>query len=156
MIQPIDEIPKREKQPSNREKIRDDIREAIDNDIRRFEFVGDYNFKYLAQYAREAAKDVFYDEAKSRFARMKGAEEIYLYSYDLKASKYIRISSIKGETPEKTRVFCRIDFSNLDADIGHLIADKIKIEREYAEKRQKLRMEANDETESFDFVEGLS
>ena len=55
MIKPIDEIPKNinEQRKIYRKQISDDIQEAIDKGILKFEFVGNYNFKTLAQMARE-------------------------------------------------------------------------------------------------------
>ena len=156
MIKPIDEIPQNVQQSrkSYRENIRQDIREAIDRDIGKFEFVGDYKYKYLAQYAREEARRILFDIARERFRGFRGDEEIYLSSIDLKTEKYIRISSVKGETPEKTRVFCRIDLSGLDEDLRELADSKRKVAEAYR-KHRKLTMEANDKTESFDFSEEL-
>jgi len=60
-IKSVDEIPEtlQQKRESYRAMIRRDINEALDNHITRFEFEGDYNFKYLGQYAREEADRVF-------------------------------------------------------------------------------------------------
>ena len=57
MIKPVVEIPESRMSAakSYRQRITDDIQEAIDKGIPLFEFVGDYNYKYLAQYAREQA-----------------------------------------------------------------------------------------------------
>lgn len=159
MIQPIDEIPQNVQQSrkSYREDIRRDIREAIDRGISKFEFVGDYKYKYLAQYAREEARRILFDIARERFRGFRGDEEIYLSSIDLKTEKYIRISSVKGETPDKTRVFCRIDLSGLDEELLELVKKKVETNKAYLERRRvKLKMEANDQNESFDFSEELT
>ena len=159
MIKPVDEIPQNVQQSrkSYRENIRQDIREAIDRDIGKFEFVGDYKYKYLAQYAREEARRILFDIARERFRGFRGDEEIYLSSIDLKTEKYIRISSVKGETPDKTRVFCRIDLSGLDEELLELVKKKVAENKAYLERRRaKLKMEANDKTESFDFSEELT
>ena len=60
-IKAVEAVPETlsEKQMSYRQKIRGDIREAIRNRIPAFEFEGDYNFKYLAQYAREEWRNEF-------------------------------------------------------------------------------------------------
>lgn len=155
MIKPIDEIPKNtsQKRESYREMIRNDIREAMDKGIDKFEFIGEYKYKYLAVYAREEAKHILYNIARERFAQMRGDEEIYLSSIDIKSDEYIQISSLKGETPDRPRVFCRIDLSGLDDELKALVQEKSERSRRYQEiqKRMKLRMEANDETETFDF-----
>lgn len=156
MIKPVDEIPQSlaSKRKSYREQIRNDIKEAMDKDIRKFEFVGDYKYKYLANYAREEARRILFDIARERFRGFRGDEEIYLSSIDLKTEKYIRISSVKGETPDKTRVFCRIDLSGLDEDLSELADSKRKVAEAYR-KRRKLTMQANDQTESSNFSEEL-
>ena len=58
MIKAVESIPKKGKSASAFSLIRADIESAIRDNINRFEFVGDYNYKYLTQYARQAADDV--------------------------------------------------------------------------------------------------
>lgn len=60
-IKLVDEIPLTvaEQRESYRERIRQDICYAITNRISTFEFDGDYNYKYLANYAREEASHIF-------------------------------------------------------------------------------------------------
>ena len=60
MIKKVDTIPGQGgEHTSQKLLINKDIRDAIAGRIERFEFVGDYNFKYLAQYARDEAESVF-------------------------------------------------------------------------------------------------
>lgn len=60
MIKKVDTIPGQGgEHTSQKLMINKDIRSAIEKRIERFEFVGDYNFKYLAQYARDEAERVF-------------------------------------------------------------------------------------------------
>ena len=60
MIKKVDTIPGQGgEHTSQKLLINKDIRDAIAGRIERFEFVGDYNFKYLAQYARDEAETVF-------------------------------------------------------------------------------------------------
>ena len=60
MIKKVDTIPGQGgEHTSQKLMINKDIRDAIEKHIERFEFVGDYNFKYLAQYARDEAESVF-------------------------------------------------------------------------------------------------
>ena len=140
MIKPIDEIPKNqaEQRKSYRQQVREDIQEAIDNGIYKFEFIGDYNFKTLAGIATEEARNVAakilytwsnnHPEYKKRYEYWKcGSWEVN------KKIGLKKISSIKGETPEKRRVFCEI---NPDMDL--LIRDYAeKSCREYEERRLK-------------------
>lgn len=115
MIKPIVEIPKnqKEKWESYREKIRADIQEAIDRNINRFEFVGDYNFKTLAQMASEEARNVAWKIVRKWSNDNPQYKERYKFwipgSWQLnKDLQLIKVSSVKGETPEKRRVFCEI------------------------------------------------
>lgn len=116
MIKPIDEIPMNtaQKRESYRDRIRDDITEAMEKGIGKFEFVGDYNFKYLANYTREEADRMFrkrfrdlvlphYPEWKERFH----TEYIFLSEWDFRKYNPVKISCIKDEKQGK-RVFCEI------------------------------------------------
>ena len=155
MIKPIDEIPQNigQKRESYRQNIRDDIQEAIDKGIPRFEFVGDYKYKYLANYAREEARNVLYKIARDKFKKMRGEGIIYLSSLDLK-TEYIRISALKGETPEKTRVFCEIDLSGLDDDLEALAEEKRELAEAYRknQERRKLAFTDNEEEEKLEVL----
>ena len=115
MIKPIDEIPKNkaEKSRSYRDQIRSDIQEAIDKGIYRFEFVGDYNFKTLAQMAGEEARNIAFNIVRKWSVENPQYRERYRFwipgSWQVnKEMQLIKISSVKGETPEKRRVFCEI------------------------------------------------
>lgn len=154
MIKPIDEIPQNltQNRKSYREMIRQDILEAIDKGIPAFEFVGDYKYRYLAQYAREEANRVLYGIARERFNRMRGDEEIYISSTDIQWAKYLTISSLKGETPDKTRVFCKVDLSSMDDDLKALVQGKQERRERYMQERKKLTMLANDAEEKLEVV----
>lgn len=106
-----------------RQMIRDDIQYAIDNGINKFEFEGDYNYKYLKQYAQEVANKIMslkinklYREYKEQelTEQEKTGKGFYL---SLKSGwefrpRFINVTSIKGE--ERRRVFCEIDLSELE------------------------------------------
>ena len=71
MIKPIEKLPRTlsQKRESCRARIRNDIRQAIDGRTAKFEFVGDYNYKYLARYAREEASNIlrpYFNQAINR------------------------------------------------------------------------------------------
>lgn len=171
MIRPVGEIPQStaQKRESYRQKIRDDIQAAIDNGPGKYEFIGDYNFKYLHQYAREEAdrfwRNLFlkitrphYSEWKERFQQ----KYIFLNDWEFRGFSFIKIISVKGEKDGEKRVFCEI-FDREEAERKALEACEKRLaehqrqdqERDEKEKR-KLKMEANDETESFDFSEELT
>ena len=116
MIKPIDEIPKNinEQRKIYRKQISDDIQEAIDKGIFKFEFVGDYNFKTLAQMAREEARNVAFKIVRKWSAENPQYKERYKWwipgSWNVNNEmNLIKVSSVKGETPEKRRVFCEIN-----------------------------------------------
>lgn len=138
MIKPIDEIPKNmaEQRRSYRQQIQDDIQEAIDKGIYRFEFVGDYNFKTLSQVAGEEARNVAFKIVAKWSKDNPQYKERYRYwipgSWEVnREMNLIKVSSVKGETPEKRRVFCEIK------------KDMDSIIRAYAEKECKEYEERN-------------
>lgn len=140
MIKPIDEIPKNqaEKRRSYREQILSDIQEAIDKGIYRFEFVGNYNFKTLAQMAREEARNVAFKIVRKWSAENPQYRERYKFwtpgSWEAnRKMQLIKVSSVKGETPEKRRVFCEINQS-MDSTIR---AYAEQICKEHEEKVKK-------------------
>ena len=61
-IKPIEGLPPVPESSSRRKMITEDIMTAIAQRIKTFEFEGDYNYKYLAQYAREQAESIFRKE----------------------------------------------------------------------------------------------
>lgn len=115
MIKAIDEIPKNlnEQRASYRQRIRDDIQEALEKGIYKFEFVGDYNFKTLAGVARKEARSVAWKIVRQWAIENPQYKERYKFwipgSWEInKRMEIIKVSSVKGETPEKRRVFCEI------------------------------------------------
>ena len=140
MIKPIDEIPKNinEQRRIYREQIRADIQEAIDKGIYRFEFVGGYNFKTLAQVAGEEARTVAWKVVIQFSKENPQYKERYKFwipgSWEInRQMQLIKVSSIKGETPEKRRVFCEIK-----PDMGSVIrAYAERICKEHEEKVRK-------------------
>ena len=149
VIREVSEIPKStaEKRKNYRTMIRNDIQEAIEKGIDRFEFVGDYNFKCLAQYAREEARRVTdkmileaWRPLKEQFAKENGIQYCgYPYSPRCQLdpeTMHIRIISVKSENPKQPfRVFCEI---NPDA-IGKIIERHMDelIEREQNRRKRE-------------------
>lgn len=168
MIKPIEEIPKNtaQQRESYRDKIRADITEAMKKGIGKFEFVGDYNFKYLAQYAREEADRMFrkrfrdlvlphYPEWKERFQQ----KYIFLSEWDFRRYNPVKISYIKDEKQGK-RVFCEVSALNekgiLEDCEARLAEHQRRDQEESAQSgNPKLKMEADEETETFYFSEEL-
>lgn len=137
MIKAVDEIPmsKAKERKSYRDKIRKDLQEAIDKGIMRFEFVGDYNYKYLAQYAREEVDKLMRVTFGDVAARHRGEfENIRLNWYMIKPRmKYFKVTSIRTEEKDKPRVFCEMVGGKLDEYIYNVIrqadADRAAVKR---------------------------
>ncbi len=54
-IQALDKLPEKVSKKSEKAMIREDLQEAIDKGIESFEFIGDYNYKYLASRVKNEA-----------------------------------------------------------------------------------------------------
>ena len=111
MIKPVEQIPLNAagKRQSYRGMIRADIEQAIAEGITKFEFEGEYKWKYLAGYAREEADTIW---RNTWYKIMREAREKYGYkggrvpSYSDKG-QYIKIHSVKME--DRIHVYCEID-----------------------------------------------
>lgn len=153
-IKPVNEIPMtlQEKRQSYRDMIRKDIQEAIDNHIERFEFEGDYNWKYLAQYAREEAdliwrKTVYCDTAKKVRAELRKDRpgENYIPmggGYDYRG-KYIKIRTKKGE--DRIHVYGEIDYKFADGFYELLKADALARAKAAAERKAEMERRMNEQ-----------
>jgi hypothetical protein len=147
MIKPVEEIPMSvaEKRKSYRQMIRDDINEAIEKKIPRFEFEGDYNYKYLSQYAKEEADNVTSRIMRDRIKEMKEQGLVPDNTHSWTLSKwnmvrpFIKISNKKME--DRNHVYCEIFLDDLDNII--LETQKLVEERTRAskERREQIRKE---------------
>lgn len=132
-IKPLDEIPLNtaDKRQSYRAMIRKDIQTAIDQRISKFEFEGEYNWKYLAQYAREEADGIWRNTWWDIMRKAKDENGIKGYignpSYNKKYD-YIRISSVKME--DRMHVYCQIDYEAPEMICRPLIEKAIQEQRE--------------------------
>lgn len=162
MIKPVDEIPQSvaDRRQSYRDMIRKDIQEAIDRGVKRFEFDGPYNYRYLAQYAREEVEGIvrkkvyaIHDERKK--AGFDDPSVPYWHISRVENLPIYRITSHKTEDKTRPRVFCELWPENFEPAYMKLVevenlreADRKK--RKELEKA-KLKMEADDETETISF-----
>lgn len=148
MIKPVDAIPENpmQKWKSNRQRITDDIQEAIDKGIPMFEFVGDYNFKYLSQYAREQANKLNrqYVDNVVRKNRERWADR-YINAWDYEKLYPIQVSSIKGEKDGERRVFCVIALDGFEEKLIAAIDANLKAKDEEHERRRKILLERQKE-----------
>lgn len=130
MIKPVDEIPMNPEQKNKgyRDKIRKDLQEAMDNGIRRFEFVGDYKYKYLAKYVREEAEKIIrstYYGLQTKHRVEFGNSTPDLWSVR-KRIKYFTVTNIKTEKKDEPRVFCEIEEKALEDVILDAIRQSIR------------------------------
>lgn len=143
MIKPIEKLPETlsQRKDSYRARMRADIQQAIDSRTAKFEFVGDYNYKYLAQYAREQARKVFlpyFNQARKDAAetikQKLGLDTCFISSqYELDyCEQFIRISSVKG--PERRHVYAEINFDILD-NLEEMLLERVM--KEYQKKQEK-------------------
>lgn len=148
MIKVIDEIPQtlQEKRESYRDMIRKDINDAVDNNITKFEFEGDYNYKYLAQYAREEASRIY----QSRWFRPTERKVVEALRQMYPTERYFcipgwwkwekdyrvfRIKTLKGE--DRPHVYCEIDYSAVENLYDKLLAATIEAEKDYQKRKEK-------------------
>lgn len=152
-IKPVDEIPLTvaEQRHSYRERIRQDICYAITNRISTFEFDGDYNYKYLANYAREEASNIFnrriYLDA-SRQVRKTLAEKfqrkyVFPESEFKYKNRYIRIREKKGE--DRVHVYGQIDFDFGENFYEILLADTERKYKKIAEREAERNAKKNNQ-----------
>lgn len=136
-IKIVEEVPVsvQEKRKSYREMIRQDIKAAIEAHVECFEFDGDYNYKYLAAYAKEEASKIFRYEIYVPAARLvkRYLEDMYdlkyavvddAYKYD---KKYIDIISQKEA--DRIHVYCKINYEFASNFHGTLLEASEKLYR---------------------------
>ena len=132
MIQEIKEVPCINPQTSQRQMIRDDIEYALNNRIKTFEFEGDYNWKYLAQYTRDVSSRIFmekiYQPARDRVKKKLEGKYDTKYPYPIPYWKYtknfITIHSRKLE--DRIHVYATIDHDFVNNFEAILLRDTIK------------------------------
>lgn len=141
-IKPIEALPPERESVTRRKMLRDDIMSAISQRITAFEFEGDYNYKYLAQYAREQAEYIFKKEVywqAMKKVREKLKEEwkgAYVFaSSDIYKGRFIKITKRKGE--DRNHVYAQIDYDFADRFEEILEADTRKRYQEREERNKK-------------------
>lgn len=142
-IKPIEALPPERGSVTRRKMLRDDIMSAISQRITAFEFEGDYNYKYLAQYAREQAdfifvKEVYRPAVKKVREKLKGElRKPYIFppsqwEYN---GRFIKITKRKEE--DRNHVYAQIDYDFFDRFEEILEADTRKQYREREERNKK-------------------
>ena len=142
-IKPIEALPPERESVTRRNMLREDIMSAISQRITAFEFEGDYNYKYLAQYAREQAEYIFKKEVywqamkKVREKLKKELKGAYVFppsDFGYKG-RFIKITKRKGE--DRNHVYAQIDFDFADRFEEILEADTRKQYREREERNKE-------------------
>lgn len=147
MIKPIDEIPVSipDQRHNYRDMIRNDILEAMEKGILKFEFTGDYKYKYLPQYAREVAEGI----VRKMFRDWCMKHQEYKqkdgwYSVDCwklnRDKEIIKVSSIKGDTPDNRRVFCVIA-PDIEKRMADFVEKQIEDHENWEQKRKERKRE---------------
>lgn len=141
-IKELDDIPETlsEKRQTYRRMIRKDIQEAIDKQIECFEFDGDYNYKYLAQYAREEARALFHSQyyipaakkVKPLISQKYNKKYVFGRSEWEYAERFIKIKSRKCK--DRVHVYASIDFEFIDSFEEILYEDMDKKQQEILER----------------------
>ena len=144
-IKQIEEIPQTlsEKRESYRAMIRADIQSAIDAGISRFEFDGDYNWKYLANYAREEADRITLTILKPLLIAAKnehGLEPLPSVWRYVRDCGYIEIHAHKGA--DRIHVYGEINPDAIPQCIERAVQDEIEIEKRIAAQRGRKRGDA--------------
>ena len=132
MIQEIKEVPCINQKTSKRQMIRDDIEYALNNRIKTFEFEGDYNWKYLAQYTRDVSSRLFVEKIympvkKKVQKKLEGKFDtrvVYTPPYYKYTKDFITIHSRKLE--DRIHVYATIDHEFVKNFEMILLSDTIK------------------------------
>lgn len=133
-IREVEHIPQTlsQKRQSYRAMIYQDLQEAIDKHIENFEFEGDYNYKYLANYAREEAEMLFLEkyyrpaEKKVKEVLKKELEKKYIFpkiQYEHR-NNFIKIQNVKCE--DRNHVYATINYDFIDHFYDILLEDTKK------------------------------
>lgn len=155
MIKPVEkaDIPQNNSDKGNsvRAMIQADIEETLEKRIPAFEFEGDYNYKYLGNYAREVARNMWCRETLDcrREARKKARERglKWIPISDFKhQDMWIKITTRKGE--DHRRVFCEIDFDFLDK-YPEMVDKEIEIALERQKKNDEARKKLKADSDEY-------
>lgn len=141
-IKQIDTLPPEPESKSRRKMLREDLMTAISQRITAFEFEGDYNYKYLASYAREEAdsffrSEIFYPAERVVRKKLKGEYKMsYVFppSVWVYRNRFIKITNRKGD--DRNHVYAQIDYDFADKFVDILEADTRKRYQEVEERKK--------------------
>ena len=128
-VVPVKNIPTKTKEPSKRELIENDIRYAIKNKIWKFEFSGDYNYQYLATYARDCYKAIFREYRSKKINELVDKYGINRHNVSmyLKYEKSsFRVRTVTG--PDRKHVYGELypnEMLRMYADMEHDVQERL-------------------------------
>ena len=133
-IIPIKDIPGlTSASPTQRDLVREDIREAIKLGVTKFEFDDErYKYSTLVSNAKEAFKQLFINEiynpsvakAEKRLRKEFSGEEINMPSYNNYIHKVALFSARKLQ--DRVHVYCSLDLNLINGMDGYLYIDALK------------------------------
>lgn len=149
MIKKVDTIPGQGgEHTSQKLLINKDIRDAIEKRIERFEFVGDYNFKYLAQYARDEAENVFRSMfSKCRTEAQQKLREEFKVAWALVPTIHDYRKRLYRVCQRSGKVYMEIYYDFMDAIPQVMLEEGRALTKLREENRSKRRREHEQRTE---------
>lgn len=118
MVKAVKDIPCVKKTKTQKEMLQEDFQTAISAGLKKFEFIGDgYNYKYLAQYAKDEARRIVYRDMEKRCkeAKAKGIElPRYANLWKADYTRYLNVSK-SIDNDGTIHVYCQIQHDGLDA-----------------------------------------
>lgn len=145
MVKPVNTIPESvgQKHFSYRELIRHDIEYAIRNNVLKFEFEGNYNWRYLTHYAREEGYKLTDKIAQEKADELRLSNwqdkplrvRCYLMPRNLRDGnlRHIKITSRKEK--DRIHVYCEIFPDAIDKIIEWFVYDSERKRKRMEEKR---------------------
>lgn len=128
-VVPVKNIPTKTKEPSKRELIENDIRYAIKNNIWTFEFEGDYNYQYLATYARDCYKAIFREYRSKKINELVdkyGINSHNVSTYLKYEKSSFRVRTVTG--PDRKHVYGELypnEMLRMYADMEHDVQERL-------------------------------
>ena len=150
MIKKVDTIPGQGgEHTSQKLLINKDIRDAIEKRIERFEFVGDYNFKYLAQYARDEAESVFRSMfSKCRTEAQQKLREEFKVAWALVPTIHDYRKRLYRVCQRSGKVYMEIYYDFMDAIPQVMLEEGRALTKARVERKSKRRREHEQRSEN--------
>ena len=157
MIKKVDTIPGQGGEHTTQKlMINKDIRSAIEKRIERFEFVGDYNIKYLDQYAREEAERVFTSMfSKCRTEVQQKLREEFKVAWPLVPTIYDYRKRLYRVCRRSGKVYMEIYYDFMDAIPRVMLDEGRALTKLREENRSKRRRENEQRSENSNPGEAL-